>query len=116
MPAGLPEASRSKWICPAAAPVPGDGEVYFGFDGTYRSRFSSNPSRSACTDIAGYALASFRLGFRTDDGGWDISAWLRNAFDKHLLRGACDPAGSTGLLVGQPADPRTWGVTGRASF
>ena len=24
--------------------------------------------------------------------------------------------GSTGLVVGQPADPRTWGMTVRASF
>jgi iron complex outermembrane receptor protein len=57
-----------------------DGEVYFGVDGNYRSEFSSNPSPSIYTWIDGYALTSFRVGFRADNG-LNIYAWVRNAFD-----------------------------------
>jgi iron complex outermembrane receptor protein len=91
------------------------GEVYFGADGSYRSRFSSNPSRSAYTDIEGYALASFRLGFRSDDG-WNGFLWMRNAFDAEYYDVLATQSGSTGLIVGQPGDPRTWGVTIQKRF
>ena len=88
---------------------------YLGFDGSYRSLFSSNPSRSAYTDIEGYGVANFRLGYRTDDG-WDVVAWVRNAFDEDYFEVLATQSGSTGLVVGQPADPRTYGVTVRAEF
>ena len=91
------------------------GEAYAGFDGSYRSRFSSNPSRSAYTDIDGYALASFRLGFRTDDG-WNSFLWVRNAFDAEYYDVLATQSGSTGLIVGQPGDPRTWGLTVQKRF
>ncbi|HEU0133619.1 MAG TPA: TonB-dependent receptor [Allosphingosinicella sp.] len=91
------------------------GEVYAGADASYRSRFSSNPSRSAYTDIEGYALASFRLGFRTDDG-WNSFAWVRNAFDSKYYDVLATQSGSTGLVVGQPGDLPTWGVTVQKRF
>ena len=92
-----------------------EGELYFGVDGTVRSRFSSNPSRSAYTDVAGYSVANFRMGFRTDDG-WDLTAWVRNAFNEEYFEVLATQSGSTGLVVGQPADPRTYGLTLRGEF
>jgi iron complex outermembrane recepter protein len=92
------------------------GQAYFGVDGSYRSRFSSNPSRSAYTDIRGYSLAAFRLGFRADDGGWNGFLWVRNAFDTHYYEVLATQSGSTGLVVGQPGDPRTWGLTLQKRF
>ncbi|MDB5663431.1 MAG: TonB-dependent receptor [Sphingomonas bacterium] len=92
-----------------------DGEAYLGIDGSYRSKFSSNASRSAYTDIAGYALVNLRAGFRVDDR-WDLFGWARNLFDKDYYEVLATQSGSTGLIVGQPADPRTYGVTLRASF
>jgi iron complex outermembrane receptor protein len=91
------------------------GEAYVGVDGSYRSRFSSNPSRSAYTDIEGYALAGFRLGFRTDEG-WNAFVWMRNALDAEYYDVLATQSGSTGLIVGQPGDPRTWGLTLQARF
>ena len=91
-----------------------DSAVYFGFDGLYRSKFSSNPSRSIYTDVDGYSTANFRTGFRS--GGWDVYAWVRNAFDEEYFDFLSTQSGSTGLVVGQPADPRTYGLTVRASF
>ena len=92
-----------------------DGEIYVGFDGSYRSKFSANPSRSAYTDVEGYALSNFRIGFRADNG-WEVSTWVRNAFDTHYFELLATQSGSTGMIVGQLGDPRTYGVTIRGRF
>jgi iron complex outermembrane recepter protein len=87
----------------------GAGEAYLGYDGSYRSKFSSNPSRSIYTDIDGYSVSNFRVGYRKQ--GLNVFAWVRNAFDEHYFELLSVQSGSTGLIVGQPADPRTYGVT-----
>lgn len=89
--------------------------AYAGFDGSYRSAFSSNPSRSVYTDVTGYAIANFRAGFRTDDG-WDLYGWVRNAFDRNYFQFLATQSGNTGLVVGQPGDPRTYGISVRLSL
>lgn len=91
------------------------GQLYWGFDGSYRSTFSSNPSRSAYTDVAGYEIANFRAGFRTANG-WDLYGWVRNAFNTDYFEFLATQSGNTGLVVGQPGDPRTYGVTLRLSL
>jgi len=92
-----------------------DGEVYLGADASSRSRFSSNASRSIYTDIDGYTLANFRLGFRTDEG-LNVFGWVRNAFDKKYLEVLATTPGNTGLISGNVGDPRTYGVTVGLSF
>lgn len=92
-----------------------DGEVYVGYDGSYRSKFSSNPSRSLYMDVKGYSLSNFRLGFRADDG-LNVFGWLRNAFGKDYFELLSAQSGNTGLIVGQPGDPRTYGLTVALSF
>lgn len=87
-----------------------DGQVYFGYDASYRSKFSSNASRSIYLDVDGYSLHNFRLGFRTDDG-FNIYGWVRNAFDAEYFEQLAVTPGSTGLVAGQQGDPRTWGAT-----
>lgn len=91
------------------------GQFYVGYDGSYRSKFSSNPSRSAYTDIQGYALSNFRLGFKARDD-FNVFGWVRNAFDQNYYEVLATQSGSTGLVVGQPGDPRTYGVTLSKSF
>jgi iron complex outermembrane recepter protein len=36
---------------------------------------------------------------------------VRNVFDKQYFELLSTQSGSTGLIVGQPGDPRTYGVT-----
>ncbi|MDN4632713.1 TonB-dependent receptor [Sphingomonas sp. PsM26] len=91
------------------------GQVYVGYDGSYRSKFSSNPSRSLYTDINGYALSNFRLGFKARDD-FNVFGWVRNAFGQNYYEVLATQSGSTGLVVGQPGDPRTYGVTLSKSF
>ncbi|WP_288459452.1 TonB-dependent receptor [uncultured Sphingomonas sp.] len=109
----------SKWAfsygAEYAVPLAAGGNVYVGYDGSYRSGFSSNPSESIYTNIDGYALSNFRLGYRADRG-LNAFLWLRNAFDKDYYELLATQSGNTGLIVGQPGDPRTYGVTVSASF
>lgn len=91
-------------------PVDGaGGEVYVGYDGNYRSRFSSNPSPSAYTWIEGYSLSNVRAGYRKAD--FNVFGWVRNAFDQNYFELLSTQSGNTGLIVGQPGDPRTYGLT-----
>ena len=91
------------------------GQVYLGYDGSYRSRFSSNPSPSIYTYVDGYSISNFRLGFKTERD-FNVFAWVRNAFDENYFEVLATQSGSTGLIVGQPGDPRTCGVTLSKSF
>jgi iron complex outermembrane receptor protein len=92
-----------------------EGQAYLGYDGSYRSRFSSNPTPSAYTWIGGYALHNVRLGFRGGDG-FNSFVWARNALDEEYFEQLQVPSGNTGLIVGNPGDPRTYGLTVQAGF
>jgi iron complex outermembrane receptor protein len=111
----MPGISKWSFSYGAEYNVPvGKGQVYLGYDGSYRSKFSSNPSYSAYMNVDGYALSNFRLGYRHDD--FNVYAWVRNAFDQHYFELLSAQSGSTGLIVGQPGDPRTFGGTITKSF
>ncbi|WP_313807805.1 TonB-dependent receptor [Sphingobium sp.] len=93
----------------------GDGQFYIGWDGSYRSKFSSNASRSIYMDVKGYTLNNLRIGFRNSDG-LNIYGWVRNIFDKNYLELLATTPSNTGLIAGQPGDPRTYGLTIKADF
>lgn len=92
-----------------------EGQAYLGYDGSARTRFSSNPTPSAYTGIDGYSLHNFRLGFRAENG-FNLFVWARNAFDADYFEQLQVPSGNTGLIVGNPGDPRTWGLTAQVRF
>lgn len=99
----------------ANLPVGGaGGQFYVGYDGSYRSGFSSNPSPSAYTWIEGYSISNFRAGYRQDS--LNLYAWVRNAFDQDYFELLSVQSGSTGLIIGQPGDPQTYGLTISKSF
>ncbi|MDO9367213.1 MAG: TonB-dependent receptor [Sphingopyxis sp.] len=111
----------SKWAfsygAEANAPVTllaKDGQLYLGVDGNYRSHWNSNASPSIYTDVKGYALTNFRVGFRAD--GFDVFGWVRNAFDVNYIETLQVAPGNVGLIAGQPGDPQTWGGTVKFSF
>ena len=91
-----------------------DGQLYVGFDGNYRSDFSSNPSPSIYTNIEGYALSNYRVGFRADN--FDIYGWVRNVFDVQYFELLQVAPSTVGLIAGQPGDPRTFGATIKFNF
>ena len=80
-----------------------------------RTKFSSSATYSAYMNVPGYGLANARLGFRANDG-WDAFLWVRNLTDQRYYEQLAAVSGGTGLIVGQPGDPRTFGITLRAHF
>jgi iron complex outermembrane receptor protein len=91
------------------------GEFTAGLDLTARSGFSSSPTPSAFLNVAGYALLSARLGWRADTG-WGLQFWVRNLGDTRYFDFLTAAPGGSGLVVGQPGDPRTYGATLSARF
>jgi iron complex outermembrane receptor protein len=91
------------------------GEVFGAVDSSYRSTYSSSASASRYLVIDGYSLINARIGFRWSDG-WSLSLWSRNLLDKDYFELLAAAPGNSGLYVGLPADPRTFGMTLRMSF
>lgn len=96
------------------------GQIYAGVDGNTRSSFSSNATPSPATQIKGYTLTNFRLGWRSDrDAGGvrvDVFGWVRNAFNVTYLEQLQIAPNSVGLVVGNLGDPRTFGGTIKLEF
>ena len=87
----LPGVSRWAFSYGAEYDLPGrvggvEGQFYLGYDGSYRSKFSSNPSRSIYTDVKGYALTNFRAGFR-GEGFDDLAGFLTDGAERRQRRG-----------------------------
>ncbi len=91
------------------------GEFFGAFDTSYRSSFSSSASASKYLIVDGYGLLNVRAGFRATEG-WTLSLWARNLLNKDYYDLLTAQPGNTGLYVGQPGDPRTFGVTLRLNF
>ncbi|QTC91965.1 TonB-dependent receptor [Brevundimonas goettingensis] len=91
------------------------GEAYFGADANYRSTYNADASVSKYTEIEGYTVLNLRAGFRADNG-WEAFVWVRNALDEDYLQLLTVQAGNSGLVLGTPGDPRTFGLTLRAKY
>ncbi|WP_421729396.1 TonB-dependent receptor [Brevundimonas sp.] len=91
------------------------GEAYFGADASYRSTYNSDASASKYTEIDGYGLVNLRAGFRAESG-WEAFVFVKNAFDEDYLQFVSVQSGNSGLVIGNPGDPRTVGLTLRARY
>ncbi|OYX56683.1 MAG: hypothetical protein B7Y86_07845 [Brevundimonas subvibrioides] len=91
------------------------GEAFVGADASYRSTYNSDAAVSRYTEIAGYSLLNLRAGFRSDDG-WEASVFVKNALDEAYLQFVSVQTGNSGLVIGNPGDERTVGVTLRARY
>ncbi len=92
-----------------------NGEVALGADLSYRSSYYSDASASRYLEIEGYALLNLRLSFRADNG-WEAVVWAKNALDQDYMSFLSVQSGNSGLIIGQPGDPRTVGLTLRNRF
>lgn len=92
-----------------------ESKLFFGFDGYFRSSFSSSPSPSQYLNVDGYTLLNGRFGFRSTSG---LSAfvWARNLLNKDYFEQLLPAAGNAGHYAGVLGDPRTYGITLRYSY
>ncbi|WP_235560438.1 TonB-dependent receptor [Brevundimonas sp. Leaf363] len=91
------------------------GEAFVGADASYRSKYNSDAAVSQYTEIDSYALVSLRAGYRANSG-WEAFVWVKNALDEDYLQFVSVQAGNSGLVIGNPGDPRTVGLTLRARY
>jgi iron complex outermembrane recepter protein len=91
------------------------GQLFGAFDASYRSSFSSSASASRYLIVDGYSLVNTRVGFRAPNG-WTLSFWARNLLNKDYYDLLSAAPGNSGLYVGQPGDPRTFGLTLRVAL
>lgn len=91
------------------------GDYFGAVDASFRSEFSSSATPSRYLMVPSYGIVNVRAGFRWADG-WALSFWVRNLFDENYYELLTAAPGNTGLFVGQPGDPRTFGVTMRVAL
>ena len=91
------------------------GEYFVALDAAYRSSFSSSATYSRYMVVPGYTVLNARFGFRIANG-WTLSVWSRNLLNTNYFELLTAAPGNTGLIVGQPGDPRTAGITLRMSL
>jgi len=91
------------------------GQLFGALDTSYRSWFSSSATYSRYLVVDGYSLLNVRVGFRAA-AGWTVTLWSRNVMNKDYFELLTAAPGNTGLYVGQPADPRTIGLTLRVAL
>lgn len=64
-----------------------------------------------------FTLYNASIGFGPTDGAWGIQFWGRNIFDEDYAKGGFPSVGYLGSSFNvYPGDPKTYGVTLRASF
>lgn len=91
-------------------------EPYVTGSYAFRSKAVGTVEDSDYGQIPSYAVVNFSTGLRGDfnQGQWDVSLWLKNAFDKTYYTTLW--TGGNGGYEGLLGTPRTLGVTGRYDF
>jgi iron complex outermembrane receptor protein len=91
------------------------GQLFVAADTSYRSPFSSSATASQYLIVDAYSLVNARVGFRWA-AGWTMTFWSRNLLNQDYFELLTAAPGNTGLIVGQPGEQRTFGVTLRVVF
>ena len=115
---GAPLAGLSRWSTTLGLDyrvAAGPGAVVVHLDLISRSGYFSDTSASRYTWIDEYDLTNASLGYQFGRG-WEISLFARNLLDSEYLTALTIQTGNSGLILGQPGDPRILGVSFRASY
>lgn len=91
-----------------------DSKFFIGFDGFFRSEFSSSSSPSKYLNVDGYGLLNARAGFRSANG-LSLFIWGKNVLNKDYYEQLLVAGGNAGHYAGVLGDPRTFGITLRYS-
>ncbi len=91
-----------------------DGALWLRADAVARTRILGDATGSAYTVIKGYTLVNGSIGYAA--GPVEIALFVRNLFDKGYMQNVTVQAGNSGLIVGTPNEPRTIGITLRATW
>jgi iron complex outermembrane receptor protein len=115
---GLRLAGLSRWVGSVSADYRraiGPGEVIVHLDANRRTGYYADSSASRFTWIDASTLANANLGYALDNG-WEFVVSGRNVLGADYLTALTIQAGNSGLILGQPGDPRTFAATVRIRF
>jgi iron complex outermembrane receptor protein len=115
---GLPLAGLSKWVGSLGVDYSrpaGTGAFLVHADWSARSGYNTDTTHSIYTRIDGYGVVNASVGYRFRQG-WEVDVFARNLFDKEYITALTIQTGNSGLILGQPGDPRVAGVLLRAKF
>jgi iron complex outermembrane recepter protein len=90
----------------------GGGDFVTHLDVISRDGYFSDTSASQYTWIDGYSVTNASVGYRFARG-WEIDVFARNLFDEEYITALTIQTGNSGLILGQPGEPRTVGVAFR---
>ena len=91
------------------------GEFFVHADSNWRSWYYGDPSLSRFTYVRACNLTNASVGFR-GYAGWEMAVFARNLFDENYIQNLTIQAGNSGLILGNPSDPRTIAVALRGHF
>jgi iron complex outermembrane receptor protein len=113
---GVRLAGLSRWVGMLGADYvvqAGSGEIVAHADWNARTGYYSDTSASKYTWIDGYNITNLSVGYRFPKG-WEIDVFSRNLFATDYITALTIQTGNSGLILGQPSDPRMFGLTVRA--
>ena len=93
----------------------GTGAFLIHVDSSSRSGYYSDTSVSQYTWIDSYNVTNASIGYRFASG-LEVDVFARNLFDSDYITALTIQTGNSGLILGQPSDPRMAGVTVRTRF
>jgi iron complex outermembrane receptor protein len=115
---GAPLAGLSRWSSSLGAEyrvATGAGQLVLRLDVASRSGYSGDVSASRYTWIDGHDVANAGIGYESA-AGWAVEVFARNLLDERYLTALTLQSGNSGLVLGQPGDPRLVGVAIRAAY
>jgi iron complex outermembrane receptor protein len=80
-----------------------------------RGGYNSDTAGSRYTEIAGYSVTNASVGYQFQNG-WFVDVFARNLLDKDYITALTVQTGNSGLILGQPGDPRLLGVSLRVKM
>ena len=90
----------------------GRGEMMIQLDTSSRDGYFSDTSASVYTLIDGFSVTCASVGYRFAKG-WEVDLFARNLLDEQYITALTIQTGNSGLILGQPGDPRMVGVSFR---
>jgi iron complex outermembrane recepter protein len=75
-----------------------------------RDGYNSDTSGSQFTTIDGFSVTNASIGYGFGRG-WEVDVFARNLFNEEYITALTIQTGNSGLILGQPGEPRTVGLT-----
>ncbi len=97
-------------------PINGLGELTLRVDYQYQGKSFFTAFNRDLSAQQSFGLFNARVTFTHEDGGWQLSGFIKNAFDKEYFLNILESGVETGKPEGFLAAPRTYGMQLEYSF